>query len=312
MELRIRAGKPDQAAALGNASQLKGSPEVSYAMAKAQLAMAFSHSVKGDLPLAESLLKKLLDLDARNPDFRHHLGLAYFAQSDYKQALDAFEKAIKYRADFPDALYYKGLTLVRLKRIEETKDLFRELAQHAKGPWKAKGLYGLAMLFEAEGKWEAVEHHLTLSLAAAPHPDAMAYLSRVYLQEKRPKEAEEWARKALEKSPHHVEGTIALAEAMASRKQFNEAQALALEALRIKPFSCGLRIQSAKLSYEAGKLDASMAVSDSAIAVCPEEPMAYYYAGYAHKDSNRTEEAKRYFKTFRKLGGDKNLIPEDY
>jgi tetratricopeptide (TPR) repeat protein len=201
--------------------------------------------------------------------------------------------------------------LIRLEDGKEAENAFGELSQHAEPIWKARGCYGLALVFEAQGKPEAIQHHLELSIAAAPLPDAMASLARVYLRAGKVAEAQEWARRALGADPGHEAATVALADALSAGKQQAQAMELARAGLKVKPLSCGLLVQSAKLNFEAGRMDSTFAMSSVAIRACPDEPMAYYYAGVATRSSKGPKEAKPYFKTFRKLGGDGKMVPEE-
>ena len=311
IDLLVKLGRLEKAAELAQGSSYLGAREVQFSLAKTQLALASSHSLKGDLESAESLMKKVLKGNDANPEFHYYLGMVYYSDGKYKKAVDEFTDAQRYRMDYPDALFLKGVSLVKLGVLVEAGDCFRELTQHADLGWKSKGLYGLALEFEAEGKWEAVEHHLVKSIATVPSADAMAFLSRVCLKLGKIPESEDWAKKALAIDPNHEEATLALADALSARKRYSEAIDLAKQALRTKPRSCALLVQSAKLNYQAGNLDASLSSSNGAIQMCPEEPMAYYYAGVVNQGSNKPEEAKRYFKSFKKLGGDKKLLPEN-
>jgi tetratricopeptide (TPR) repeat protein len=310
MDLLIRMGEADDAAALPEGGPFKDAVEVRYAAARAQLSLAEAHILKGDVELAVDLMKKVLKTDGHKPEYHYYLGLGYFGQNKWKKARGEFEDALSYRVEYPEALYRKGLCQIRLEDAKDAENSFGELSQHAEPVWKARGLYGLALSFEAQGKAEAVRHHLERSVEASPLPEAMAYLSRVSLGENKVSEAQDWARKALAADPSSEAATVALAEALAAGKNREEAMKLARQGLQAKPMSCGLLIQTAKLDFEAGRIDSSLARSTHAIQICPEEKMAYYYAGFAAKGTN-PKESKRYFKSFRKLGGDKKLVPED-
>ncbi len=311
VDLLVRMGKAEQASDLVSASPYQDATEVRYSLAKAQLSLADAHVIKGDVDQAVAMMKQVVKSDDHRPDYHYYLGLAYFDQNRYKKALGEFADAITYRVDYPEALYHKGLCLLQTEDIKEAENAFGELSQHADAVWKARGLYGLAMVFEAQGKTEAVAHHLERSVASFPLPEAMAYLSRVSLRGNKVAEAQDWARKALNADPSNEIATVALAEALSSGKRQTEAMQLAEQGLKARPLSCGLMVQTAKLNLEAGNIDSSLAMSNHAIRICPDEKMAYYYAGAATHGSNRPKEAKQYFKSFRKLGGDKKLVPED-
>ncbi len=309
MDVLVRAGKSEQAVELATGSSFNESVEVQFSLAKAQLALANAHIIKGDVDQAVDLMKKVVKSNDHNAEFHYYLGLGYFGQNRLKKARDEFIEAINYRMDYPEALYRKGLCQIKLDDVKDAENSFGDLSQHADPLWKARGFYGLALVFEAQGKPDAVEHHLELSILASPLPEAMAYLSRVRLKQGRVVEAEESAKKALMADPSHEEGTVALAEALDAGKRQSEAMELAKQGLRARPLSCGLLVQSAKLTFESGKLDSALAVSSNAIRICPEEPMGYYYAGVSTHGANRPKEAKQYFKSFTKLGGDKKLVP---
>jgi tetratricopeptide (TPR) repeat protein len=311
MDLLVRVGKAEQAVELAAAAPFREATEVRFSLAKAQLSLADAHVLKGDVDQAVDLMKQVLKTDDHKPEYHYYLGLGYYGQGRYKKALGEFADALTYRVEYPEALYRKGLCLLKTEDIMEAEHAFGELSQHSEAGWKARGFYGLAMVFEAQGKPEAVQHHLERSVAAQPLPDALAYLSRSELKQAKVGEAQEMARKALALDPSHEGATVALAEALASGKKQSEAMELARQGLRAKPLSCGLMVQTAKLNFEAGKLDSTFAAGSNAIRICPEEPMGYYYAGVATRGSNRPKEAKQYFKSFKKFGGDKKLVPED-
>ncbi|MDB5050735.1 MAG: family finger-like domain/tetratricopeptide repeat protein [Fibrobacteres bacterium] len=309
MDLLVRMGKAEQAVELPGGSPFQDATEVRFSLAKAQLALADAHVLKGDVDQAVDLMKMVVKTDDHRPEYHYYLGLGYFDQNRPKKALGEFTDALTYRVEYPEALYRKGLCLIQVEDVKEAENAFGELSQHADPVWKARGLYGLAMVFEAQGKPEAVQHHLERSIASSPLPEAMAYLSRVSLRDNKVPEAQEWARKALSADPSNEVATVALADALASGKKQNEAMELARLGLKAKPLSCGLMVQTAKMNFAAGKLDSTLAMSNNAIRICPEEKMAYYYAGVATQGSNRPKEAKQYFKSFRKLGGDKKMVP---
>ena len=51
-----------------------------------------------------------------------YLGVSHYEQSEYNEAIIAFDAAIRTYPNFSDALYYKGLSQRRLGNIEEGND----------------------------------------------------------------------------------------------------------------------------------------------------------------------------------------------
>jgi tetratricopeptide (TPR) repeat protein len=311
IDLLVRIGKSGQAVELASGSPYLEAAEVRFSLAKAQLDLAEGHVLKGDVDQAVDLMKQVVKTDDHKPEFHYFLGLGYYDQGRWKKALGEFVDALAYRVDYPEALYRKGVSLLKLDDAKEAENAFSELSQHADPLWKSRGLYGIALVFEAQGKPEAVQHHLERSVAAAPLPDAMAALARVYLRAGKAAEAQDWARRALAADPGHEAATVVLADAFSAAKKQDQAMDLARAGLKVKPLSCGLLVQSAKLNFEAGRMDSTLAASSVAIRACPEEPMAYYSAGVATRSSKGSKEAKTYFKTFRKLGGDGKMVPQE-
>jgi tetratricopeptide (TPR) repeat protein len=310
MDLLVSLRQPDKAIALSQGAPFKNTLAYQFSLAKAHLAQAEAHIIKADIDQAVELMKKVLDHDEHNSEYHFYLGRAYMEQNRFKKARNEFVDALIYRSDYPEALYRKGQSQIKLKDISDAEHSFGELSQHRESLWKARGLFGLALVFSKQGKIEAVESHLERSITILPLPEALAFMSRIRLSQGRVEEAEQLARRALLAEPNNEEATVALANALAAAKRQNEAMELAERGLRARPFSCGLLVQSAKLTFESGKLDSALAKSGSVIKICPTEPMGYFYAGVSTNRDRHPNEVKKYFKSFKQLGGDEKLLLE--
>ncbi len=309
MEVLNTLGKPDKAVELAKGSPYLEATEVQWALAKAHLTLANAHIFPADVDLAVDRMKKVVRHDNKNPDFHYFLGLAFKAQNRPGKALDEFIEANAIRPEFPWALYQSGLCQVQLGKDRDAENSFKELSHHVDSTWKARGLYGKALVFQAQNKLEAVEHYLGISAAVVPLPEVLAFQSRLRLKQGKVSEAEDLAKKVLAIDPLNEEGMVALSEALSASKRQTEAMTLIQTGLLAKPLSCELLVQSTKLTMALGKADSALVISNKAMRLCPHEPMGFYYAGLATQASN-PKEAKDYFKSFRKLGGDKKMVPE--
>ncbi len=52
--------------------------------------------------------------------------------------------------------------------------------------------------------------------------------------------------------------------------------------------------------------------SRQVLTLCPDEPLSYFYAGVAADRSYQKKQAEEYFKSYKKLGGDKSVLPKGY
>lgn len=58
-------------------------------------------------------------------------GICLYELGKYEEALEAFEKAIKYDGKFPDAYFHAGVTLIKLKENRQACDYFFKAKQYA-------------------------------------------------------------------------------------------------------------------------------------------------------------------------------------
>ncbi len=310
MDLLTRLGQPEKALELSGGSPYLHADEVRYARAKAQIALAAAHTFTSNLDEGEKLLSQLLGKDSHNPEYHYYLGLTYALQNRLKDARGEFEAALGYRAEYPEALYHLGLCQVKLGNEDDAENDFKELSQYTDPVWEARGFYGMALAFEARGMPEAEIHHLALSLLASPLPEALALQARFRLQKGQIAEAQATAQKALGIDPRNEDGLVALAEALAAGKRPAQANTTVQRGLAAKPLSCSLWVEAAKLAQESGQLESVSTSSRRVMQLCPEDPMGYYYAGVAVLKS-KPDEAEQYFRSFRKWGGDKKMLPEN-
>lgn len=280
-------------------------PKVKFAYAKAHIG---NHQPAIARPILEDLVKQ----EENNADYHHYLGLCYFEDRNWAKAKREFDEALKYRQDHLEAIYYTGLAGVKMGRAEAARNYFNELAQRTSAEWKARGLMGVGISFAAQGKPEAAENYYLRSLLIVETAEAQALLA---LSKRRLGAPEKWvplARKAFEMDNHHPKAVVAMGEALIAQGKKREAVKHFQEALIDNPNSCDLLAGMAKCQFLTGAYQAGRGTSDKAIALCPQEPEPYYYAGVSADKTGNRSEAKDFFKAFKKAGGDAALLPEDY
>lgn len=108
-----------------------------------------------------------------------------------------------------------------------------------KDPLTAEEHINLAVAYEREGKWDAALKHY--ETASRELPAAYLYMGNVYFQKGEPREAEKSYRKAIKKDPLNADAMNNLAWLYCTEgKNLDEAEELALEALRLNPAKSGI------------------------------------------------------------------------
>lgn len=70
--------------------------------------------------------KECLQSDKNDADVRYRLGVCLYKSGMYRQAKLEFERALRIRREFPDAMLYLGLTMVRLQKPEKALALWKQ------------------------------------------------------------------------------------------------------------------------------------------------------------------------------------------
>jgi tetratricopeptide (TPR) repeat protein len=291
--------------AAANAYPDQYNPKVGFPLAKANIG---NHEPAKARPVLEELVNR----EDNNPEYHHYLGLCYYEDRNYGKAKREFDEALKYRQDYLEALYYTGLSGVKLGHPEAARNYFNELAQRTSAEWKAKGLMGVGISFAAQQKPEAAENFYQRSVGVLETAEAEALLA---LSKRRLGAPEKWvplARKAYELDPRHPKAALAMGEALFAQGKKKEALKHFQDAVAYNPNSCELLAGLAKGQYLTGAYQAGRGTSGQAIALCPQEPEPYYYAAVSADKLRNRREAEDNFKAFKKAGGDADMVPEDY
>lgn len=305
VEALLRSNRPAEALAVVRAFPDPSHPKARFALARAEIG---NHRSDEARPILESLSKQ----DENNADYHHYLGRCYYEDRNWSKAKREFDEALKYRQDHLEALYFTGLCGVKLGHPEAAREYFNELAQRASPEWKAKGFLGVGLSFAAQGKPEAAENFYARSLQVVESAEAEALLA---LSKRRLGAPDQWvplAQKAYARDHFEPTAVVAMGEALLAQGKKREALRHYQEALADNPSSCELLAGQARAQSLSGDYPGGRRSSDKAISLCPQEPEPYYWAGFASDKSGNRDEARDFFKAFRKAGGDVALLPEDY
>ena len=305
IEALVQSNRAHEALAIVTSFGDQNNPKVRFALAKAHVG---NHQPDKARPVLEELVKR----EENNADYHFLLGRCYFEDRAYSKAKREFDEALKYRQDHTEAIYYTGLSGIKLGRAEAARNYFNELAQRTSAEWKARGLMGVGLTFAAQDKPDAAENYYERSMAILETAEAQALLA---LSKRRLGAPEKWvplAKKAYEMDNRQPKAVQAMGEGLIAQGRKREALRHFQDAVINNPNSCDLLAGLAKTQYLTGAFQAGLSTSSTAIRICPHEPEPYYYAGAASDKLRNKREAEDYFKSFRKAGGSTDQLPEEY
>jgi tetratricopeptide (TPR) repeat protein len=118
--------KGDIDAAIAHLEKMRSDYE--YVNAQVLSTLGYLYILKGDLQTAETLSQAAIDDTPSSASAWDNLGQIRYQKNDLPRAREAFEKALEYKPDLPDSLYYMGLILAQTDKAEAETYLKRAQA----------------------------------------------------------------------------------------------------------------------------------------------------------------------------------------
>jgi len=101
----------------------------------AMMSKGLSLLERGDEGRAEPMFRQAAELRPKRPEPHTNLGYCAHSQKRYAKAVQHFQKALRLRGDFADALYGLGNAYRAMGRVEQARQTFRRyLDRHPSGP----------------------------------------------------------------------------------------------------------------------------------------------------------------------------------
>ena len=164
------------------------------------LQSAMAHHQTGNLGLAESLYKQVLQAAPNQPDALHLLGLVAKQKGDLKTAAQLMRKALNYNPNYVEAYVNLGATLQEQEQFEAAADCYRKAI--ALRPNYAEAYSNLGVVLKAQDSvTEAAESFIRAIELNPNYAEAFANLDALLKESSTPDEALIHYRKVLEISP---------------------------------------------------------------------------------------------------------------
>ena len=171
--LRDRNWKLRQASGLTSSGKASEAQELLAQMAQVEHPAAGPALQLADMLLqskqfarAEATLRQHLPRHPENERLHFQLGVAYFGQEKYDQAVAEFRRVIELKSDHVDAYYNLGHSLVKVGDPSGARDAFAEAVRL--NPASAIARINLADLLIQEGREAEAREHLEIAVRQAP------------------------------------------------------------------------------------------------------------------------------------------------
>ena len=136
---------------------------------------------QGFVEEALSELKKIAVVEIDMASSRINLGIKYFEDCLWTDALRHFEEAMRINSSYPDACYWTALTLIQLKKTTKAKELLSKAIEL--NPNYADAYFQLGLLLRSRAKKKAAEYfQKALSLNLRP---SFAKIAESFLNEQK-------------------------------------------------------------------------------------------------------------------------------
>ncbi len=120
----------------------------------------------GDLEKAEKLYCRVLDFVPQFTLAHFNLGLIYFAEQNFAQAVYHYKEAAAQQPDDSDILFNLALSLKKMGRLSEAVEVYFQVL--ALIPHDPEAHYNLALALQAQHEYDQAIHHYQEAIALNP------------------------------------------------------------------------------------------------------------------------------------------------
>ena len=207
---------------------------------------------EGNIPVAEALYRKILELDPNHFDALHMVGVIGNQTNQIEECLPYFEKARKLQPDHLGLLVNYGSTLRKAKRPEEAIKLLNEaLAINAD---MQEALYNKGQCLMWVGRFdEAVECYKKCVLLKPSHVESRSSLANALLFTGDFEGAMENYERTLALDPKNVGTLVDIASAFRNKGWVASAVVLLEKALALEPMNAVARSTHSMLLLQLGR-----------------------------------------------------------
>jgi tetratricopeptide (TPR) repeat protein len=259
------------------------------------LARAKDFSAIGQLPEAEQLYRRALEIDADSVEANAQLGTVLARQGRLTDAAACYRRALLLQPTYVAAHGNLGNVLRQQGHLEAAADCYRRVLQQ--DPNRAEAHNDLGLIFQQEGRVEeAIDCYCRAIQLRPDFVQAHYNLGGSLANARQLKEAEACYRRVLALKPDIAEAHNNLGVVLMDGDQLDEALLCYRKAIELKPdyaeayLNCGLALA------KQNRIDDAVACCESALELRPDSAETHYSLAGALMECNRTDEALAHFR----------------
>ena len=224
--------------------------------------------VRGNLPQAEPLYRRVLELDESHASANSNLGVLLQATNRMGEALPFFRRAVEVNPHDPDALNNLGNALKDQGQTAEAIDCFKRAL--VINPNHAHAYCNLGNAHVEQGRLpDAVACYQQAVRSNPNHENANFNLGNALRDVDRPLEALESYRQTLRINPKLAKAHNNMGNVLKDLGELDEAAACFQRALQLNPQHVGAHINLAVVLQDQGRFDEAFAEYENALALDP-------------------------------------------
>jgi tetratricopeptide (TPR) repeat protein len=307
----------------------------------AELVQAESALERGDLAVAEPLLKTVVARDASNYQAWFDLAFVYNAQGKSEESIAAYRKSVAAKPDVFESNLNLGLMLAKSNQpgaeqylraatklkpsghveegqarawlslghvVEPTKpDEALEAYRHASQfqPKDPEPHLSAGAVLQKQNKYAEAEQEFKQALTLQPDsPEALIGIANIYMRGTRYVEAADTLRRLIAQRPAYAPAHIQLARVLAADRKFDEAIPEFQAALKLDPTDKEAQRDLAEVYASAGKYADAQLLYEALLGASPNDASLHHSLGRAYIKQRKFPQAQNEFFAALKLKPD--------
>jgi hypothetical protein len=229
-------------------------------------------------------VRRFLSEEANGPSFRDYYnllkGMEASAEDRHEEAADDYQKALDGSWD-----RLKAITFAELYRLYSTT----------------------GNKFKSDQLWDSIKEEYQ-----SADPDLLEFMGRQLMLRSYEKQAKYFFRMVLRKRPGNVTALAALYDDMVGNEDYQQLTDNLKAALDRDPLSCEANTLAMNYHFQQKNDKEMVPYARNATIYCYESREPYYLLGNAFLNMSKPDEAKAYFSTFVRKGGDISRVPVSF